>query len=281
MTTGAEQAFVLDVGGDAAVGVLHPAAAADGLGVVLPVGGPQYRVGSHRQFVLIARALSERGHAVLRFDTRGMGDSDGGFPGFEAIDDDLRAAVDALIARAPAVRRVVLWGLCDAASAILFYAHRDPRVVGVVLVNPWVRTLEGQAKAEVRHYYGGRLASRAFWRRFARGEVAVGASLRSLVGTLARAARGRSNGTANAPALPERMAHGFRRFAGPVLVVLSGKDLTAREFEDAARGPAWQGLLEDRRVTLHRLPSADHTFSQAAWRAQVIGWTDEFLRGLG
>ncbi|MBM3583325.1 MAG: hydrolase 1, exosortase A system-associated [Alphaproteobacteria bacterium] len=280
MTAGAEKAFVLDLGGDAMVGILHPAAAADGLGVVLPMGGPQYRVGSHRQFVLIARALAGRGHPVVRFDTRGMGDSDGGFPGFEAIDDDQRAAVDALMVRSPAVRRVVLWGLCDAASAILFYAHQDPRIVGGVLVNPWVCTLEGQAKAEVRHYYGGRLASGAFWRKLARDEVAVGASLRSLVGTLARAARGRPSGAPNAPTLPERMAHGFRRFAGPALVALSGKVLTAREFEDATRGPAWQGLLENWRVALHRLPNADHTFSQAAWRAEVIDWTAAFLRDL-
>jgi len=27
-----------------------------------------------------------------------------------------------------------------AASAALFYAYRDPRVAGLVLVNPWVRT---------------------------------------------------------------------------------------------------------------------------------------------
>lgn len=272
-----EAAFVIDGDGAAMVGVLHSPPGNPSLGVVLVVGGPQYRVGSHRQFVLIARALAARDHPILRFDARGMGDSDGDFPGFEAIDDDIRAAIDALIARAPSVRRVVLWGLCDAASAILFYAHRDPRVAAAVLVNPWVRTVEGQAKAEVKHYYGGRLLSGAFWRRLLRGEVAVGAGLAGLLGALARAARPSDAATAS---LPDRMADGLRRFAGPVTLILSGRDLTAREFEDAARGPAWHGLLDAGRATVRRLPDADHTFSQAAWRDQVVAWSDDLLRDL-
>jgi alpha/beta superfamily hydrolase len=45
--------------------------------VLVIVGGPQYRAGSHRQFTLLARSLAEQGFAVLRFDYRGMGDSTG------------------------------------------------------------------------------------------------------------------------------------------------------------------------------------------------------------
>jgi len=61
------------------VGVLHAPEAAPSLGFVFVVGGPQYRVGSHRQFVLLARDLASHGAAVLRFDCRGMGDSGGFF----------------------------------------------------------------------------------------------------------------------------------------------------------------------------------------------------------
>jgi alpha/beta superfamily hydrolase len=46
-------------------------------GVLIVVGGPQYRVGSHRQFALLARHLAEHGVPVMRFDYRGMGDSVG------------------------------------------------------------------------------------------------------------------------------------------------------------------------------------------------------------
>ena len=79
MTHASEFPVVFSCGGDQLVGMVHPAAAR--LGVVIVVGGPQYRVGSHRQFVLMARDLAREGYPVLRFDYRGMGDSDGAVRG--------------------------------------------------------------------------------------------------------------------------------------------------------------------------------------------------------
>ena len=78
--------------------------------------------------------------------------------------------------------------------------------------------------------------------------------------------------------LPERMAAGLVRFRGQVLIVLSGSDLTAHEFEDtAAASRAWRRLLAAKRVTRHRLTDADHTFSRRAWRDQVSAWTREWM----
>ena len=42
------------------------------IAVLVVVGGPQYRVGSHRQFVSLARALARQGMTTVRFDYRGM-----------------------------------------------------------------------------------------------------------------------------------------------------------------------------------------------------------------
>ena len=52
-----------------------------------------------------------------------------------------------------------------------FYAATDPRITGVVLVNPWVRTQVGEARTYLRHYYVRRFFSRAFWRKLVGGEV--------------------------------------------------------------------------------------------------------------
>jgi exosortase A-associated hydrolase 1 len=89
------------------------------VGVLIIVGGPQYRVGSHRQFTLLARHLAANGFAALRFDYRSMGDSAGETRDFLGVNTDIAAAIEALLAARPALKRVVLWGLCDAASAAL------------------------------------------------------------------------------------------------------------------------------------------------------------------
>ncbi len=274
-------------GGDALIGVLHrPEQPAD-TGVLVVVGGPQYRIGSHRQFLLLARALSKAGYPAMRFDYRGMGDSEGEFRGFEEAGEDIRAALDAFQGAQPELRRFTLWGLCDAASAILFYAADDPRVERIVLLNPWVRTEEGEARAMLRHYYLGQLLSRQFWGKLLSGKVALWTSLRDFIATALKRLRGgtaqpsESPGTAQGTAggsLPDRMAKGLQRFAGPVLLILSGRDLTAREFEDAAeRSPLWSKLLQERRVVIERLPESDHTFSRAAWRGQVEAFTCDWL----
>ena len=44
-------------------------------GILIVVGGPQYRTGSHRQFTLLARQFASDGIPTMRFDYRGMGES--------------------------------------------------------------------------------------------------------------------------------------------------------------------------------------------------------------
>ncbi len=286
-----EQALVFQVAGEDLLGILHHGAADAERGVLVVVGGPQYRVGSHRQFLLLARHLAAAGIPVLRFDYRGMGDADGAQRDFERVAEDLRAAIDAFMAELPQLRGVVIWGLCDAASAALMYAGNDARVNGLVLLNPWVRTEEGLAKAYLRHYYLSRIASRDFWTGLLRGKLNPLVAARGLWQVLGKAI---GRGTApvaesardqSAPAeavrthsLPVRMADGWQAFSGGILLILSGEDLTAAEFRDAAASlPEWQGLLTQTRVSRCDLAGANHTFSRRAWRDQVAEWTREWV----
>lgn len=263
------------------LGILHPAEEPARRAVVLVVGGPQYRVGSHRQFVLLARTLAASGWPVLRFDYRGMGDSEGDLRDFEDISADIAAAIDATFASLDGVRECVLWGLCDAASAAAFYSRRDERVTGMVLVNPWVRTEAGEARTRLRHYYLGRLRQRDFWRKLLHLRWNPFRTLSDVGRFAARSRGGHVTNTASngARPLPERMFIGLQAFDGQVLLILSGHDLTAREFEDVvAASAAWQRWIETDRVETHRLSEADHTFSRSEWRAQVADWTQEWLQ---
>ena len=143
--------------------------------MIVVVGGPQYRVGSHRQFVLLGRALASQGIAVLRFDLTGMGDSVGQAAGFEHCGKDVRDATSFLLESVAGLDRVCLWGLCDGASASLLYGRHDPRVGRMVLLNPWVRTEAGLAQAYLDTYYTRRLRSRAFWMSDAEESSSAGA----------------------------------------------------------------------------------------------------------
>ena len=117
-----EKARVFGCAGEQLMGILALPDAPLATGVVIIVGGPQYRAGSHRQFVLLSRALASAGHSVLRFDYRGMGDSTGDLQNFETVNPDIDCAIDTLQAGVPGLLKVVLWGLCDGASAALLYS---------------------------------------------------------------------------------------------------------------------------------------------------------------
>lgn len=268
-----ERAIVVSRAGAQLRGILHvPAAPAD-LGVVVVVGGPQYRVGSHRQFVLLARELAAGGVAALRFDHAGIGDSDGEAAGFERLDADVRAAIDALCANVPSVKRVVLWALCDGASAAAFYARSDRRVAGLVLLNPWVRSEASQAATLLKSYYAERLFTRAFWSKVLAGAFNPLRSLKSMAANLARASQTGGN------PLALRMAAGLAAFRGPMLIVLSGRDLTAREFSTSMEPlEQWRGIVARAQTKVVHVPGADHTFSRQEWRDAVARTTLDWVR---
>jgi exosortase A-associated hydrolase 1 len=271
-----EKALAFACGGDWLVGVATLPERPGARGVLIVVGGPQYRAGSHRQFTLLARALAEQGIPAMRFDYRGMGDSAGGPRDFRDIEADLRSALDQFTACVPGMRDVVLWGLCDGASAAALYAGSDARVGGLVLLNPWVRTDDSLAKATLKHYYRDRILSPALWKKIIQGRFELRTAARSLLGQVRRVVRPAGAATGS---LPERMHDGLARFAGPVLLILSGTDLTAREFGDlATASPHWRRLLAVPRFTRRELAPADHTFSRRAWRDQVAAWTADWVR---
>lgn len=270
-----EQPTRFTCGGETLVGVLAGARQPARVGVLIVVGGPQYRVGSHRQFVLLARHLARSGWPSLRFDFRGMGDSSGPLRTFEHVDEDVRAAIDAFEKHVPGLAGVVIWGLCDAASAAMMYATSDQRVLGLALANPWARAPETYAKTRLRHYYLQRLFAPELWRKIFSGRF----DLRDSFSDLARHLRqlvGRRPATTQE--YRQRMLDGLRRFSGPILWLISGRDLTAREFllllEREGETARLERAPQARRCDL---PESDHTFAHPDWRREVELATETWL----
>lgn len=268
------------------VGILEAPEPQKPRGVVIITGGPQYRVGSHRQFVMLGRTFVDNGYPVFRFDYHGMGDSSGPLSDFTDALDDLREAIRVL-QRETGVTEVVLWGLCDAAAASLMYVAVEPSIAGLVLMNPWVRSDQGLARAHLRHYYVRRILSLDWLKEIVAGELeirkAVAGFARTLRDTLVRRPPDR-NGERPESAAPggqdfrESMLEGMSRFDRPILLILSGGDLTASEFADfAARDRRWRKLLRRRSVTHRKLEDGDHTFSRKEWRNKVADWTVHWL----
>ena len=268
-----ERAVVFRSGEDECLGILHPAQApAAKVGILIIVGGPQYRVGSHRQFVHLARYCAAAGYPVLRFDYRGMGDSCGRARDFVNIESDIRSAIDAFVAAAGGLRSVVLFGLCDAASAAMMYCGSDPRVDGLILANPWVRTEAGLARAHVTHYYRNRLRHGSFWKKLTSGRIEILPAIRGFLRSLSLAvSRAPGDTDAESPMnFLASMQRGFADFRRPALVLISGRDLTAKEFTDLCSADIrWRDLLVRPNVAVETLRDADHTFSDSSATDQV------------
>ncbi|MDP2881177.1 MAG: hydrolase 1, exosortase A system-associated [Azonexus sp.] len=277
-----EQAVTFPCAGDQLLGIVATPEQPCKTGVLIAVGGPQYRAGSHRQFLLLSRALATAGYPVMRFDYSGMGDSTGQLKSFETTHDNISAAIGAFQQKCPKVSNVVLWGLCDAASTSLLYwdATHDSRIAGIVLLNPWVRSEATLARTHIKHYYGQRLLQVEFWRKVLTGKLGVGRALGGFITSFVRALQ--ATGSTNSDvALPfqKRMIRALKGFQGQILLILSGDDFTAKEFLEAIRNdPVGAAALESSGLRRVDVAGADHTFSSAEWRQAVevatIGWIE-------
>jgi pimeloyl-ACP methyl ester carboxylesterase len=93
------------------------------------------RIGPNRLFVRLARFFGELGYPSLRFDFSGLGDSTrGSGAGNEAA--EVRLAMDEL-QKKTGCRSILLFGLCSGTDHCLSVGPTDPRVVGMLLLDPF------------------------------------------------------------------------------------------------------------------------------------------------
>lgn len=191
--------------------------------LLLVSGGNETRAGAWNGQARLAALVANAGFPVLRFDRRGVGDSEGENHGFRSSGPDIRAALSALRKECPQVRLVVGFGNCDAASALML--AEGAGLNALVLSNPW--TIEGGAQdapAEVvRDHYRRRLADPAAIRRLLTGKVAIGGLARSLLAAMRPA-------PAEPAGLAREIAQGLAAFSGEARLLVAESDRTGQAF---------------------------------------------------
>jgi len=270
-------------------GIIHrPTIEPIGMGVLIVVGGPQTRVGSHRQFLLLARRLVSEGYHVMRFDYHGMGDSEGKIDTFLNVTTDIDSAISQFKETCPDVKELALWGLCDAASAILLYCQRySPKnVKQLILLNPWVTSEQLKAKALLKHYYIDKVLSKQFWKNLLHLNVDIkqsiidlSSNIKAMVAVKPKEPTGQDQVViANNDNYVELMQRGWRHFEGCTQIILSGNDLVAAQFEQLLiDSQQWSQLMIDQQVLKTTIEGANHTFASARWRKMVEDITIDAL----
>jgi len=212
--------FSFDCAGETLVATLDEAPGR--VGLLLVSGGTVPRAGAFGGQALLAAKVAEAGWPVLRFDRCGVGDSSGTDTGFANSAVDLAAALAAFRQVQPQVVRVVAFGNCDAASALMLAggAQCDALALG----NPWTfeSAQDGPDAGSIRRRYAAKLRNPHELWRLLTGGVSLG-----------KLARGLRKAAAPAPApsgLLAQMQAGAATFAGPRRFVLAANDRTAQAF---------------------------------------------------
>lgn len=246
-------------------------------GLLIVTGGNELRAGPWSSHGLIAEKAALAGFPTLRFDRRGVGDSEGENTGFNGSAADIAAAIAAFRAHMPRLKRIVAYGNCDAASALMLCSGAG--IDAMVLANPW--TFEPQPEPEPvaetepeptpppmppsalrRHYFKRLTSPRAVWRLLT-GKV----ELSDVAASLVKAAQPDGPPTT----LAQQMAEGLKPFAGSVTIALADNDRTAQAFL------AHWDKTDPR---LRKCPGASHSFVEPQARIWLQGQILAALRSL-
>ncbi|MBV1918668.1 MAG: hydrolase 1, exosortase A system-associated [Sphingomonadaceae bacterium] len=233
-------------------------------GLLLISGGNEIRSGAFAGQAHFAARIAEQGFPVFRFDRRGTGDSQGPNGEFQTSGPDIAAALCAFRAQCPQLNRIVGFGNCDAASALML-AHGEG-LDALILSNPWTFEDSGEdvkaAPDFARDHYRKRLTNPAAIKRLLTGKV----SIKKLIGGLLGAVR--SPPPLNS--LVQDMAAGIEGFPGAITFLVAERDRTGTSFI-----AAWDKA--DPRI--RKCADATHAYVEPDARAWLEQQVLETLKG--
>jgi alpha-beta hydrolase superfamily lysophospholipase len=263
--------------------------------VLMLNAGSIHHVGPHRLYTRLARELAARGHAVLRFDLEGIGDSILRGAGRENHPYQPRAIADvadaiAMLRREHVSERFVVLGLCSGA----YHAFQaglqlaDAPIERLVLINPWYFHWEEGLSLDTSssHYedvaaYSASVRDPERWKKLLLGRVDEIRLFRIALAHVAKTAKGRWEDLREMvmPSAGTRLSRDLiavGRLGRPIHLFQSDGEpagaILATEAARASRRLTRAGLLHSQRIA-----GGDHTLSQSAPRDQLVARIHELL----
>jgi exosortase A-associated hydrolase 1 len=238
-------------------------------GLLIVSGGNEIRIGAHRGMAKLAADVATAGYPVFRFDRRGIGDSEGANGGFRSSQLDITAAVAGFRSQCPALARIVAFGNCDAASALLL--HHVSGIDSLVLANPWVleSSDEMPPPAAIKARYAERIVDPDAWWALFSGAI----NLKNLARGLLRIVKPQATSR-----LAKAVANGFVAFTGSIDVVLATRDGTAIVFAAEWQKADFAKARAKPTIRIAQIDSASHSF---AGEADYSALRSHILKTLG
>jgi pimeloyl-ACP methyl ester carboxylesterase len=230
----------------------------------------------------MARSWAREGFRVVRLDLPGIGDT----PAHEGdrenriyaptIVRDVRRAMDAEAA-AHGAKRFVLLGLCSGAYAAFHVGVADPRVAGIVLINPltfhWHEgdSLEVRTRRTIKskRFYSRAALKRENWQRLVMGEVHLRAVALGLARRAAEVAAQRIRGLVARGGDVERGFRAMDRRGTSALLVFGIED-GGIDVIEAHLGADAHRMRGAKQFSMVVLDGPDHTFTSLRWQRRLL-----------
>lgn len=253
-----------------------PDAKARNIYILIVSGGNEIRSGSHNSQSHLAQYMCAQGFHVLRYDRRGIGDSEGDNLGFEQSRDDIMAAIEFLRAKFSEDIHIVGFGNCDAASALLLYQDML-NLNKLIIANPWtidtpVQNNDAQnniadniddrnlnknssttsSAAAIRARYWVRIKNPRTFIDLFTGKI----DLRKLIGGLLKASQ-----KENISDLGRNIVTILSKISVPTHILIANKDTTAMGFLGVYNAKSSVTARKNNMVQLYTIESASHSFA--------------------
>lgn len=241
-------------------------------------GGPQVRTGPHRLYVQLSRFLCDHNVTSLRFDYEGLGDSEGSYVGYQYAESSIAAAASFLQDHFNSRIDIIIWSLCDGATAAALYAARNPQSIkGLILCNPYILTDASLARTTLDFYYKRRFFDKQFWHKLFTFKVNYLATMKSLWENFSRGKffsnKNTKNYQSDMKSLPDLVLDSFVQFNKPIKLILSADDVVAANFLNEIERFNSRNKDVAHELVHQSISGADHTFSDPIAKKELFSMT--------